>query len=142
MSLKTNDAPCNKFDMNFYGNSMSFHVTNQRQFGPNPHQIPWLFPIVYPRFIFFHAQTWHGISMTFAKKMMGFSSELVSFPTKLRAKRHEKIRVTFFYREGMKLRTFCEIFFTINFILLSMLGFNYYILMIISNYYKLWVDYM
>ena len=52
----------------------------------------------------FHAQTlyrfWtsssHGISMAFAKKMMGFPSDLVSFSTKLPSKRHETIRVRFF----------------------------------------------
>ena len=40
----------------------------------------------------------HGISMVFAKKMMGFLSDLVSFSnqTKLPSKRHEKIPVTFF----------------------------------------------
>ena len=52
----------------------------------------------------FHAQTWHGfwtssshgIFMAFAKKMMWFPSDLVSFSTKLRSKRREKIRVIFF----------------------------------------------
>ena len=34
--------------------------------------------------------------MAFAKKMMGFPSDLESFSTKLMAKRHEEIRVTFF----------------------------------------------
>ena len=51
-----------------------------------------------------HAQKWdgfwtsssHGIFMAFAEKMMGFPSDLVSFPTKLSSKRHEKIPVTFF----------------------------------------------
>ena len=38
----------------------------------------------------------HGISMAFAKKMMGFPSDLVSFLTKLPSERHEEIRVTFF----------------------------------------------
>ena len=33
--------------------------------------------------------------MAFAKKMMGFPSDSVSFSTKLPSKRHEKIRVTF-----------------------------------------------
>ena len=33
--------------------------------------------------------------MAFAKKVMGFPSDLVSFPTKLPSKGHEKIRVTF-----------------------------------------------
>ena len=51
----------------------------------------------------FHAQTWqgfwtssrHGISMAFAKKMMGFPSDLVSFSTKLPSKGQGKITVTF-----------------------------------------------
>ena len=34
--------------------------------------------------------------MAFAKKMMGFPSDLVSFSTKLPTKRHENIPVTFF----------------------------------------------
>ena len=34
--------------------------------------------------------------MGFAKKMIGFPSDLVSFSKKLPSKRHEKIRVTFF----------------------------------------------
>ena len=40
----------------------------------------------------------HGIFKAFAKKMMGFPSDLLSFSnqTKLRSKRHEKIPVTFF----------------------------------------------
>ena len=36
-----------------------------------------------------------AISMAFAKKMMGFPSDLGSFPTKLPSTRHEKIRDTF-----------------------------------------------
>ena len=54
----------------------------------------------------FHAGTWygflkssgHGTSMEFAKKVMGFPSDSVSFSnqTKLPSKRHEKIHVTFF----------------------------------------------
>ena len=52
----------------------------------------------------FHAGTWHGfwkssshgISMAFAKKMVGFPSDLVSFSTKLPSKRHEKIPITFY----------------------------------------------
>ena len=51
-----------------------------------------------------HAGTWHGfwtssvhgISMAFAKEVMGFPSNSVSFPTKLPSKRHEEIPVTFF----------------------------------------------
>ena len=52
----------------------------------------------------FHAGIWHGfwassshgISMAFAKKMMGFPSDLVSFSTKLPSRSHEEILVTFF----------------------------------------------
>ena len=52
----------------------------------------------------FHAQTrpgfWtsssHGISMAFAKKTMGFPSDLTPFSIKLPPKRQEKIPVTFF----------------------------------------------
>ena len=36
------------------------------------------------------ASSSHGISEAFAKKMMGFPSDLVSFSTKLSSKRHEK----------------------------------------------------
>jgi len=54
-----------------------------------------------------HAKTWHGfltssthgISVAFAKKMMRFPSNSVSFLTKLLSKRHEEIRVTFFTGE-------------------------------------------
>ena len=56
------------------------------------------------RLFVFNAQRWHGfwkrpspgISTVFAKKMIGFSSDLVSFSTKLPSKRREGIRVTFF----------------------------------------------
>ena len=52
----------------------------------------------------YHAGTWHGfwtssshaIFMPFAKKMMGFPSNLVSFLNILPLKRHDKIRITFF----------------------------------------------
>ena len=44
----------------------------------------------------FWASSSHGISMAFAKKMMGFPSVLVSIPTKLPSKRHEENDVTFF----------------------------------------------
>ena len=37
-----------------------------------------------------------AISMAFAKKMMEFPSDLVSFSTKLSSKRHDKIHVTVF----------------------------------------------
>ena len=32
---------------------MEIHVTNWRLFGPNPHQIPWVFHVLYPGFICF-----------------------------------------------------------------------------------------
>ena len=38
----------------------------------------------------------HGISMEFAKKMMRFLSDMVSFLTKLPSTGHEKIPVTFY----------------------------------------------
>ena len=51
----------------------------------------------------FHAKTWHGfwtksshaISMAFSKNMAEFSTDLVSFSTKLPSKIHEKICVIF-----------------------------------------------
>ena len=100
---------CKKYDMDSLGNSMSFHVTDRRQFGPNGYRIPWLFHVIYLGFICFpYAQTWnsiwtssnHGISMTFTKKMMGFSSDLVSFLTKLPQKTW-KTPFLIFYRDGM-----------------------------------------
>ena len=71
-----------QIDLKFHDNSMSF--------------IQVLFV--------FYAGTWHGfwtssshgISMAFARNMMEFPSDLVSFSTKLPSKTHEKIRVTFF----------------------------------------------
>ena len=47
-----------------------------------------------------------AISMAFDKKMMGFTSDLVSFSTKLMAKRHEKSPVTFFAGHGHNLSIF------------------------------------
>ena len=44
----------------------------------------------------FYTSSRHRTSMAFVKKMMGFPSNLVSFSTKLMAKRHDKIPVTFF----------------------------------------------
>ena len=44
----------------------------------------------------FYTSSSHGISMVFAKKMMGFPSDLISFSTKLPSKKHEKNCVTFF----------------------------------------------
>ena len=40
LQIKRWGEPCKKYDVDSHGNSMSFHVTNRRQFGPNPHQIP------------------------------------------------------------------------------------------------------
>jgi len=76
---------------------MSFHVNNPREFCPNWHQIPW-FHVIYPGFIcfWFWTSSSHGISKTFAKKMMGFPSDLVSLSTKLPSKRHEKIQVVLY----------------------------------------------
>ena len=84
--------------------SLSFHTTNRRQFGPNWHQNPWLFHVIYSRFILilclrltwnlykfnlwnFHEICWKndGISIGFG---VIFEQTAV--------KRHEKIHVTFF----------------------------------------------
>ena len=81
----------------------------------------------------FHAKAWHGfwtssrheISMAFAKKMLGFPSDLKSFSTKLPSKRHEKIRVTFF--TGYVLNTY--LFFIDR-------SFIFYKLGVIRQYYK------
>ena len=95
-------GPCKKCDVNSHGNSMSFLITNPWQFVT---EIDTKFHDYSMSFIqvlfFFHAKTWHGfwtrsshgIFMAFAKKMMGFRSDLVSFSnqTKLPSKRHEKI---------------------------------------------------
>ena len=93
--------------MDSHGNSISFNVPNRPQFGPTPQKIPWAFLVIYPGFYLLSMlETWHGfwtssshgISTAFAKTMMGFPSNLVSFSnqTKLPSKRHEKIPVTFF----------------------------------------------
>ena len=83
---------------------ISYHKS-MAVFHRNRHQIPWRFHVIHPDFICFPCwnmnEFWtsssHGISMAFAKKMMGFPSDLVSFSnqTKLPSKRHEKIHVTF-----------------------------------------------
>jgi len=44
--------PCKKCDEDSHGNSISFHVANQRQFGPNWHQIPMTIPCHLSRFYF------------------------------------------------------------------------------------------
>ena len=95
-----------------HGFSWKFHVishrhkSTRREFGPNPHQIPWRFYVIYPRYICFPCwnMTWilnklgswnfHGI----CEENDGISrADLVSFPnqTKLPSKRYEKIHVTF-----------------------------------------------
>jgi len=82
---------------------MTFLVPNLRQFGRNPYQIPWQFHVIYAGLICFPSskhemdfgQVRHGMCVAFAKKMMRVPSDLVSFPTKLPSKRHEKILVTF-----------------------------------------------
>ena len=43
--------PCKKYDRDSHGNSMSFSVNNQPQFSRLWHQIPWLFHVIYPHFI-------------------------------------------------------------------------------------------
>ena len=40
--------------------------------------------------------------MAFAKKMMGFSSDLVPFSAKLPSKRHEKVPVIFIFVQGYR----------------------------------------
>ena len=57
----------------------------------------------------FWSSSSHGISMAFAKEMMGFPSDLVSLSTKLPSKRHEKIRVTFFTGNSWLLHTFIDL---------------------------------
>ena len=49
-----------------------------------------------------------AISRAFAKKMMGFPSDLVSFLTKLPSKGHEEIRVTFFTECVKRYCEFCR----------------------------------
>ena len=91
-----------------HGNSLSFLVTTR--LGGGLVQIYTKFHDYSMSFIqvlfAFHTRAWHGfwmssnhgISMAFAKKMMGFPPDLVSFSnqTKLPSKRHEEIRVIFF----------------------------------------------
>ena len=88
-----------------HGNSRSFLVTNQLggslvEIHTKFHDYSMSFIQVLSVFVF-HAQTlyglWtsssHGMSMAFAKEMMGFPPDLVSFSnqTKLPSKLHEKI---------------------------------------------------
>ena len=53
-------SPCKKYDRDSHWNSMLFSVTNRRQFGRNPHQIPWQFHVIYQGFICFSSwnMTW------------------------------------------------------------------------------------
>ena len=94
----------------WHGDSWTFHIISYHKspavFRQNPHQIPWRFYVIYPGCICLPCSnfTWilpiasHGISMAFAKKMMGFPPYSVSFSnqTKLPSKRHEKNPVTLF----------------------------------------------
>ena len=71
----------------------------------------------------FHAKIWHGfctssthgISTAFAKKMMGFPSDLVSFSIKLPSKRHEIIHISF---STGTISPFSSIFSTFNSLML------------------------
>ena len=95
--------PCTKCDIDSHGNFMSQIVGSLVQIHTQFHDDSLSFIQV---LFIFHAKTWHGfwtsssdgIYMAFAKKMMGYPSDLVSFSnqTKLPSKRHEKIPVTFF----------------------------------------------
>jgi len=40
--------------------SATGHNSTWWRFGPNPHQIPWLFHIIFPGLFVLHAGTWHG----------------------------------------------------------------------------------
>ena len=103
--MESNKLQTTLFDSHWnIWNSMSFHVRNDGslvEIDTKFHDYSMSFIQV---LLVFHAQTWHGfwkssshgISRAFAKKMMGFPSDLVSFLTKLPSKRHEKIRVTLF----------------------------------------------
>ena len=91
------------YDMAFHGNSMSFHVTNKWQFGPNWYQIPWLFHVIYPGLICFPCwnMTWildkskpwnfRGICWENDGIFIGFGLIFDQFPVK----KAWKIRVTF-----------------------------------------------
>ena len=52
----------------------------------------------------------HGISMAFAKKMMGFPPDLVSFSTKSQSKTYEKIMSHFL--QGMNQIPICSLIIT------------------------------
>ena len=96
----------------FYVNSR--HNSTWCRFGPNRDQILWIFHVIFPCFIcspcwnmtWILASSRHGVSLAFAKKMMGFPSNLISFSnqTKLPSKRGEKIPVTFFTGRDSKLK--------------------------------------
>ena len=96
---------CKKCDEDSHGNSVSFLVATRLGGGLVQNDTKFhshSMSFIQVLFVF-HAGTlygfWtsssHGISMAFAKKMMGFPSDLVSFSnqTKLPSKRHEKILV-------------------------------------------------
>lgn len=44
-------CPCQKCDVDSHGNSISFHITNRRQFGRNRHLFPWRVHVIYPAII-------------------------------------------------------------------------------------------
>ena len=103
---KISSFSCKKCDVDSHENFMPFLVTTR--LGGGLVQIDTKFHDYSMSFIqvlfVFHATTWHGfwtssshgISMAFAKKMMGFPSDLVSFSTKLRSKTYAKFLVTFY----------------------------------------------
>ena len=108
------NLPCKKYDMDPHSHSMSFLGTTPLVGGfveihTKFHDYSMSFTQVL--FVFHVIGTWHGfwtssspgISEAFAKKMMGFPSDLVSFSnqTKLPSKRHEKIHEChIFYRDS------------------------------------------
>jgi len=85
---------------------ISFHVTSERQFGQNPHHIPGLLHVIYPSFSLFSMLK--QLDKDFGQVQVTESpwnllendeisrADLVSLPTKLPWKRHEKVHVTFF----------------------------------------------
>ena len=90
---------CGRILMEILLHVISRHNSTWWQFGPNWHQIPWLFHVIYPGYICFPCSniiwaldkfsSWnfHGIY----QENDGISrADLVSFPTTLLSKRHEK----------------------------------------------------
>ena len=67
--------PCKKYDIASHGNSMPFPITNRHKSqpsGPNPHQIPWLFHVIYPGFICFSCRNMTWILDKFKVQVMEF----------------------------------------------------------------------